>query len=472
MDLRAAYRGGPDCCCHPLKQPGDSTMTPTIATADQAILPLEEIADRLETLLERATADETELVWLEAARGEAHSRRKKIDLRRSTERTVLVRVLDRGRVGSHRTGSGELSELESAVRLAVAQSRSRDPLPGLPHLPAAEGPVATPEGLRDPAIGELSDDRVRAWLAELRAPGDSLDLTWCDARVAVFNSRGVRCKTAVTSVALEAWSGRGTEAGRAGGAARSLDRLAPAAIVERARQRRATGEIGELPTGSLPLTLAPEAVASLCDILNRVAFSAVSYYDGSSFLRQHLNVQVFDRLFSLRDDGTDPAGLPFPFDLEGTAKQSVDLIQHGTPRTPALDQRQAALLGLPPTAHAIAGNDARAMNLFMAPGEADDGALLEAADGGIWVGAIDHLECFEPGRVQIRAHARGVRRVRDGRLAEPLPDLLWEDGLLRAFSSLAALGSETVRIASPDGYLGGISAPGLAINGVTDLRTL
>ncbi len=436
------------------------------------LISLDEISEILEQALERSPADETELVWLEVGRRWATNSDERIQVQEATERTVLVRVLDRRRVGSHRTGTGALPELETAIRMAIAQSRSRKPLPGLLHLPADDTATASPAGLYDPEISRLDEAQAGALLRDLRRPRERLRLEWTDARVAVFNSRGVRRRAAVTTAALEARCGARAGGGHAAGAARSLDSLALDKIVDRARGVSGSGPVGELPTDTIPAVLSPEVMIALCDILNRVALSAVAYYEGSSFLRQHLNVQVFDRDFHFRDDATDPRGLPFPFDLEGSAKRPVELIFKGTPKTPALDHRQAALLGLAPTAHAIAGNDARALNLFLLPGEMDDRDLVQAADGGVWLGWIDHLECFEPARVQFRAHVRGVRRIRNGTLAESLPDVVWEDGLLRAFSSVLGLGRRAVLRASHDGYLGGISAPAAAIPGVSDLRPL
>ena len=210
--------------------------------------------------------------------------------------------------------------------------------------------------------------------------------------------------------------------------------------------------------------LSPQATGALMELLNREAFSAAAYYRGGSLLREHLGVQVFDRALNLRDDATEPSGLPFPFDLEGTPKRPVELIELGIPRTPALDQRQAAVLGLQPTGHAVGGADARAENLMLLPGEHDDGALLGLADGGIWVGRLGALECLEPRRLQVRAMLRGARRIREGRLAEPLPDTPWETSLLRAFADVAGVGSATGLCLGPSGYLGGISAPALAIS--------
>lgn len=297
-----------------------------------------------------------------------------------------------------------------------------------------------------------------------------MKLRWSKAHVTVFNSRGIRRQVAVTAVGGEARISRRPGAGYAAGAARTLEALAAEQIFERAQRRHATGAVADLPASGVTLVLSPEATTRLCDILNQVALSAVAYYHGSSFLREHLDVQVFDRAFNLRDDGTDPSGLCFPFDLEGTPKRPVQLIHKGTPKTPALDQRQAAQLGLAPTAHAIGGNDSRAMNLFLEAGDATEEELLQSAENGVWIGWLEEVECFEPARVQIRAKARGVRRIAGGQLAEGLPDLVWEDSLLRALSNLPGLGDTTVQRLSHDGFLGGTSAPSLAVTGVSGLR--
>jgi len=435
-----------------------------------ALLEMHEIEERLDQAIEHSTADETEFVWIEMARGEAPHRTEQVGAPRSRHRTILVRVLDHGRVGSYRSGAETLGELRDAIRMAVTQSRVREPLNGLHHLPAAEEPAPEIDNLLDPEIVELSRNKGRTMLRKLARQRESASLTWGHARVAVFNSRGVRRTSEVTGISLEVDCGRRAGSGRAAGAARSLAELHPNQIFRRARSRHASGDTGELSPEPTPVAFSPEATLDLCDLLNRVAFSASAYYDGTSFLRDHLGVQVFDRAINLRDDATRVDGLPFPFDLEGTPKAPVDLVVRGTPKTPALDQRQAALLGLPPTAHSITGNDARAQNLFLLPGEQTDAEVLEAAEGGLWIGWLDHLECFEPKRVLARAVARGVRRIRDGQLAEALPDLIWEDSLLRILANVLAVGDTPVRRFGRAGILGGFSAPGLAVGEVGELK--
>ncbi len=422
-------------------------------------------------MIGRSPADETEIVWIEKQSNRARNRNRKIEIEGRCERTILIRVIDRKRVGSHRTGIGEPSELDSAVRAAIAQSRSRAPLPGLLHFSADDSPLPSDRGrLWDPVVAGLQRRQVEALFDPWLKGRTSDRLDWVKARIAVFNNRGIRRTTGVTSVGLDSRTSGAPGGGRAAEASRFLDSLEPERIVERARSLHVSGNISDLPDLPTSVVLSPEATAELIDILNRVAFSAISYYSGSSFLREHLDVQVFDRSINLRDDAGDPRGLPFPFDLEGSPKRPIHLILKGSPKTPALDQRQAAQLGLSPTAHAIGGNDARAMNLFLDRGDFTDSELIRSVDQGLWIGWLDSVECFEPSRVQVRAIARGVRRIDGGELSSAVPDLIWEDSLLRAFSNLIGIGSSPIQRLSPDSVLGGISAPSMAFSGVTQLR--
>lgn len=436
---------------------------PTL-TAQQGLTHRKQISALLEGAIERSPADETELVWLEARHSRAVHGGRRREIEEHRDLTLLVRVIDHGRVGSHRIGAATAGDLDNAVRAAIAQSRAREPLPGLPHLPPGEGVLPHLPQLRDQAVSQLDAKGVERLLGRLRKRSDIARLRWSDARIAVFSSRGLRRGVSVSAVELSVRSGRGPGAGLAVDAARGFEGLRVEGIFDRAHERRGREEAGDLPADLDAAVLSPETTGALLALLNREAFSAAAYYEGRSLLREHLGVQVFDRALNLRDDATNPDGLPFPFDLEGTPKRPVELIEQGIPRTPALDQRQAAVLGLQPTGHAIAADDARAENLFLLPGEHDESALLGLADGGIWVGELDSVECYEPSRLQVRTTLRGLRRIRDGRLAEPLPDMPWEGSLVRAFANISGVGSTASCSLGSSGYRGGISAPALAIS--------
>jgi PmbA protein len=423
----------------------------------------------LEQALKTSPADETELVWLANVTASASARAAEGEPRQSGE--LLVRIQERGRVGTHRSGTCELPDIAAAIRQALAQARVHAPLAGLPHLPAADSALAPP-AISDPAIVALTPTAARDLARRTGERGEAARLSWTIGQAVVANSRGVRRQAQATAATLSVWRGQGPGAGCASQAARFLEELPPAVVAARARGRAAppASAVAATPNGPTALWLSAEATASFIRAVARTAFAAHTYRDGTSFLRDHLGVQVFDRRIALRDDGSDPRGMPFPFDLEGTAKHPVDLIVAGTVRTPALDQRHAALLGLPSTGHAAGGDEARPEHLFLLPGEASEADLAAATEGGLFVSELVGFELHDPRGANFRARCHGVRRVHDHQLGDAVPNLVWQASVLGVLANVLAVGSECVRIAAEGDWLGSTVAPGLVLGEVNGLR--
>ena len=484
---------------------------------------------RLERTLAASTADSTEIIWIEARRTQVTAGRGRRDQARAAgpggrapcERNLLVRVRQSGRTGLHRTGGVEPSELENAVRDAVAQARLAPPSPAEPLAGAggerrgaatatgattatagsgarnagapapADGPGGPGPGrgdaLYDPELAELEAVRARALLDGTAERSELLRLSWLEGRVAVVNSAGLRQAARVTAASFEASCGRGPGAGRAAGAARRLDTLYLQDTLDRARARHAAapaagtaGAVGAAaedavddaapaaagaPAG-LPMVLSEQSAAALIALLNRHALSAAAQRDPGSGLHGRLGGRVLASCLSLRDDGTDPRALPFPFDLAGWPKRPVDLFVDGVFATAAVDARLAAEIGHPATPHGMAPDESIAANLLLLPGDREplpEAELLRQAADGIWIGALDGLECFDPGRLRFRARARGGRRIAGDALGPPLPDFLWEDDLLPVLARAAALGDRPATIATGDMLFGATVAPLLAL---------
>jgi predicted Zn-dependent protease len=204
-------------------------------------------------------------------------------------------------------------------------------------------------------------------------------------------------------------------------------------------------------------------VAPLVGLLNHHALSARSFHDRRSGLLGAVGAPVFDAALTLEDRPDGPAGLPFPFDFFGAAKERVALIERGVLRTPAADSALAPELGLPAVHLAVGPDDARAGNLFLAPGDLDAPALLAAAGDGVWIGRLDRLHCFDPATLGFRALARGRRAIAGGALGPALPDRPWEASLLRLFARVAGVGRDPVALAAGDGVFEAVVAPGLAL---------
>lgn len=453
------------------------------------LVPLDEMIARLETTLEASPADATEIVWVEARRGQESNGKRRRDSYELPERTVLVRVRESGRYGIHRANVCEVSDLAKAVReaLAVARLAQAEPLALRPErADAALEPASGLHPLHDPEIARMNPGRARELVQRLGDRGETVRLGWAETRMAVADSRGLR-RAAEATTAWAAVSTGGSigasgasGAGFASAASRSLAGLAPSVLLARARERQAPPDLEAVPPpepadGPVPLVLSQEAAAGLLGLLNRRALTSASFHhglhDGTSLFRGALGGHPDNRLFhpalSLRDDATDPRGLPFPFDLLGSAKRPLDLVDKGVFLTPAVDDRLARELDRPPTPHLVAPDEASPSHLFLLPGNASGGAggadseLLRAAEGGLWIGALDSIEDFDLGSLRFRAVARGVRKI-EGGLGAPVPDLVWEDDLRSLLSAVLGVGTEPVTQIQGDGLFGGITTPLLA----------
>ncbi len=443
------------------------------------LLELDEIAARLGRTLELATADTTEIAWIESAGGAASTDRDEASTL-PARRTVMIRAREGARRGSHRTASPEPGEILAGVRQAVAASRAappRDvagPWKGSPGDGAAHGDLSK---LWDANLARLTPEEAHERLLELArrhgSPDTRLALDWRQVRVVVRSSEGLDRRAQATAATFSAHVGLGGLGGCASAAARTLPALDAEAVIERARARAVDAVPGPVSEAEPlradgPIVFSPEAAAALVTILVRRAFAASSFESERSPLTGLLGEHVFASGIDLVDDGGDPAGLAFPFDLLGRDAVRIGLVEAGVPRTPAVDELLAPRLRRPTTPHAVGPDDARPTHPFLLPHHTAE-QVLAAGEGGLWIGSFENLECFDPCRVVVRGRARGVRRVRGGSLAEPVGPLVWEDSLLRLLSKVAALGGEPA-VRMDDGGLGGVSAPMLCAEGAEALR--
>jgi predicted Zn-dependent protease len=424
---------------------------------------LDQALSRLERALDDSPADHTELAWIETRTSRAASSGRQPVRRPRVETTVLVRVRERRRFGFHRTGGGEPQSLQDAVRSAFAQTRIHEPKN---HWRAPlEGPL--PDLLRgnlfDPRLGRLSPEEGRDLLLAALEKGERAQLEWTEGRIAMASSRGLRLQVRVSSATLFVAAGRGAEAGTARGSGRTLKRLDLAGTVLRARGRRSTPASGageELAQGA-PTVLSPEAATAF---LEELSLHLLAPAGGEGYFQRNGGL-LLSPAVNLVDDGGDPRGMPFPFDLKGAAKLPLRLVQEGLigpmPRGLASPEDQ---LG----AFSAGGGELRCSNLLLEPGKASEERLLQAAEGGLWVGSLSQVECLDPRELRIRCRARGMRRIRGGRLAEALADRLLETTVPGLLGHVRAVGSTLICRAHGSGVFGGTTAPALLLDSLPE----
>lgn len=445
-----------------------------------AIHSFEDVRRRLERVLDASTADETELVWFERQRGCV--RTDGPCQQDPPLLSVMVRVVEGRRLGWFRADTAESGELENAVRHALALAKLQPQLERRSIFPRRTDDSFNRDGqvLRDPAIEALDPATALSQLHDGCRAGERGALRWGTSHLTILNSHGVRRNATVTEISADVACGEPGGSGYASASSRSLHGLALQRLFDRARGLTANGHGAAAVNGNgwsppatgTPALLSPESAACLLDVVNGYAFSGRAFLDGTSFLSKHRNVQVFDRRVHLRDDGSNEAGLPFPFDFEGSPKRPLELIVAGTPSTPALNRHQGHLAGMHSTGQSVGGEDSMFGNLFLHSGEATDEDLLAAANGGIFIGWLEAPVCFDPNHLTVRITARGVRQIENGTLGRALPDLVWEDSLLRVLARIEAVGCDPVVRAMSTTPLGSISAPALALTGVEGLRPI
>ena len=262
--------------------------------------------------------------------------------------TVRLRLHLDGRTATGSTTLIEPAGLESLVERTMAAARLSPPdttWPGLtPPTPSVAGDFDEATARATP---EERAQRVRAFVD---AAGGLETAGYCRTvyRSGAFaNSAG---QTAEGRAAAADMDGIARDHGVDGVARLAGHRLADldgAVLGARAAAKaRAGGHAVVLPPGRYEVVLEPEAVADLMTNLAVFGFNGRAFARGESFAE--LGAGQFDPAVTIVDD---PAG-DLPFDLEGTPRVPLTLVDAGTTAAVTHDRRTAAEAGAVSTGHA------------------------------------------------------------------------------------------------------------------------
>ncbi|MFU8871935.1 TldD/PmbA family protein [Micromonospora sp. SL4-19] len=394
--------------------------------------------------------------------------------------------------GRTAAGGGSLIDpdgLTALVERTLAAARLCPPDPAWPGL-TPPSPVP-PGAVFDEATANASPDeraaRVRAFVD---AVGGLEAAGYCRTayRAGAFaNSAG---HSTVGRTAEAAMDGIARAGGADGVARRCADRLGEldgAVLGARAAAKaRAAADPVELPPGRYEVVLEPAAVGDLLQNLSWFGFNGKRHAERQSFAE--LGAAQFDPSVTLVDD--PPHGSVLPYDLEGTPRHALTLVDAGTTMAVAHDRRSAAEAGtgstghgmpgastfgpiphnlrlLPAAARTVAGDSpaplgetdgARPGSAPSGPGgeasaggavaDPDTGALVAGVERGLLVSDFWYTRVLDPKRLVITGLTRNgvwlvedgipTRAVRDFRFTESYPQALGPGRVL-------ALGRQPVR---------------------------
>ena len=422
------------------------------------------MSDALETAeraLAAAEADEAEVIVHTEHSGLARFAASEIHQPTLIDNAVVrLRVVRDGRIGSaatNRLGDDGLRDLARRAAEAAESAHPDESFPGL--APPADPPhvESYDEGTAALTPAELAR-LARSALSENGRLGLYGYVTSAVTDLAIASTTGLRVSQSSTDASVLVLAGDEGASGFASATSRSVGDIDPAATARRAVETgERTRDPAEFEPGVVRAVLLADAVAELLDYFAFDAFNGLSLVEERSYLAGRIGEQVADDKVSIADDALTPRGLPHGFDFEGTPTQRVALIERGVARDAVWDRATAARAGRESTGHGLPPEyriyGALPLALSMEPGQATDDELAEAVGDGIWITRLHYLGVVDPKEGIVTGMTRdGTFRIRDGKLAEPLPNLRFTVAVPDVLADVPALGRGLALVNRSDFY--------------------
>ena len=429
--------------------------------------------------LEAAQADEADAVFTSVDQNISRFANSQLHQNMSEESAALtLRVLVNGAMGVATTTSFEADEIARTASVAREAAQHSNPVQGFSGLYRANEPVPSLDTFDEATASIAPADKARA----LRAMFDrgyaqskqTLQFAGAyatgAASVACGNTHGVRRHARMTFADATVIAIGASGSGYATRRERRSSDVDIVALGDEATLKAtlASDRTEDLGPGAYDVILEPPALAEVFDWMNMIAFTGQSYEDGSSLFVGNLGKRILGENFTLFDDSL--SYMPFPFDMEGTPKRSIALIEHGVPRTPVLDKAWADRLGMTPTGHAWhlgSPEHGAAFHLVMEGGDTTREEMIASTKLGIWVTRFNYVNgLLEPKTALMTGTTRdGTFLIRDGKVVARLPNLRWTQSMVEAFSNIEALSRERRSVGTWYNLFGGTLSPVVKIRG-------
>ena len=407
----------------------------------------------LQDALRDVTADEAEL-WVHRRRS-AITRYAKNEIHQNAvadETHVQARAVVGKAVGIATANSLGPADLRRLVADAAAAARESAPDADWPGLadpaPASEAKAYDADTARADAASQADAiKRITAAVKErgFRAAGThQIELT----EDALANTKGASAYAPSTTAYLRALVTSDTGTGWAedlGCSTRSLD---PSDVAARAIEKAALDrDRTQLAPGDYEAVFEELAVAEVLRFMSLTGLTGQTLRDGRSFMAGRFGEQVTGPRFTLWDDALDARTLAIPFDVEGTPKQRVALVEGGVAKGVVHDRQSARWFDTRSTGHAadprrysVGGH---AANLTMAGGDAKREQLIRATRRGVLITRFHYTNTPDPKRATMTGTTRdGTFLIEDGRITRALANVRYTMSALDLFSGIELMGPQ------------------------------
>ncbi len=262
--------------------------------------------------------------------------------------------------------------------------------------------------------------------------------------IGVANTLGVRAYGASTAADLTCVVMSQDGSGFAQASNRDICKIDASSVAQEAIERCAMNKKQEsIEPGECVVLLEPYAAGELVMNLARLGLSAGSYHDGQSFLSGRMGEQIMSPVVTIWDDGLDPDGAPFAFDIEGQPKEKVDLIKDGSGVGVVYDSFSAFKAGLGKSTGHAGGYGASPANLFVGPGQKTKEDLIKSISRGVLVTRFHYVRAVHSQKTVITGMTRdGTFLVENGSIKSAVKNLRFTQSVVDALASAVEFSKE------------------------------
>ena len=294
---------------------------------------------------------------------------------------------------------------------------------------------------------------------------------------AIWNSNGVSKYARATRaeanlIALDGLQA-GDSTGYSGQLASSISNLGLPRMADEAIDKVVMGrDPVDLEPKAFDVVLEPAAVSGLLEWMSYIGFSSEANDNKMSFMVDRLGDQITGDLVTLVDDPLADGVVSVPFDVEGTTKQRLVLVERGVAQAVAYDRETGRKAGCASTGHAVLGggmmSGAVPAHIRMEGGNQGSQELVSAVEDGLLVTRFHYVNgMLEPRRAVMTGLTRdGTFLIRDGKLVRGVRNLRFTDSVLEAFSRIEGVSATLRTLGTWWSSLGSVTAPTILIRGL------
>jgi predicted Zn-dependent protease len=221
----------------------------------------------------------------------------------------------------------------------------------------------------------------------------------------------------------------------------------------------------ELEAGEYTVIMEPPAVQAFMLFLGYMGLAGLSYREGRSFFSGKDGEKLFGDNITVVDDWSDEQSFGSPFDYEGCARQTVEMIKNGVFKTPVFDRMNAEKCGKASTGHALpypTSYGPLPLNMRLLGGDSSLEEMIRTTKKGVLITRTFYDNILDPSKLSMTGMTRdGTFLVEDGKVVCGLKNLRYNDSIPRILNNVVQLSNQTWSLRE----FGRLSLPAMKVEG-------